>query len=491
MDLMTTLAIGPAMNAQVLAQVPLALPEIIMLSLASVVLLVDLFVSEKTRGATYMLAQATLVTLIAVTLATLVDRSEVAFNGTFVRDAMGDVLKLFVYGITFAVFMYSKAYLKSRDLYRGEYFTLGLFGVLGMMILISAHSFLTIYLGLELLSLCMYAMVALQRDSAVASESAMKYFVLGAIASGMLLYGMSMIYGATGSLDLAAISAAVSAQQQNIILVFGLVFVIIGIAFKLGAVPFHMWLPDVYQGSATAVTIYVGSAPKIAAFAMLMRLLVDGLGDLAAQWQSILIILAVASLAVGNIIAIAQTNIKRMLAYSTISHVGFLMLGVIATSKDGYASAMFYTIVYTMMALGAFGVILLMSRLGFESDQLDDFRGLNQRSPWFAFIMLIFMFSMAGVPPFIGFWAKLAVLKAIIAHGDLVWLAVVAVAFSVIGAFYYLRVIKLMYFDTPQETQSLEGSADLRVMLSINGLVILGLGLKPDILLALCVGVMS
>jgi len=309
--------------------------------------------------------------------------------------------------------------------------------------------------------------------------------VLGAIASGMLLYGMSMIYGATGSLDLSVISSVAMSKQHNIVMVFGLVFVIVGIAFKLGAVPFHMWLPDVYQGSPTAVTIYLGAAPKIAAFAMLMRLLVDGLGALHVQWQDILIILSVASMALGNLIAIVQTNLKRMLAYSTISHVGFLMLGVIAVTKDGYASAMFYTLVYTLMALGAFGMILLMSRLGFESEMLDDFRGLNQRSPWFAFVMLIFMFSMAGVPPFVGFWAKLAVLKAIVAQ-DMVWLAVVAVAFSVIGAFYYLRIIKLMYFDTPQESQGLEGTKDLRLLLSINGLAILLLGFKPDLLLALC-----
>lgn len=490
MDVITAYVPSAALNAHTLSQLSLALPEILLLILASVILVADLFVSDKTRGATYILVQATLLGLALLTIATFSNKTQLAFSGTFIRDAMGDLLKIFVYIITFAVFLYSKSYLKARDLYRGEYYTLGLFGVLGMSILISAHNFLTVYLGLELLSLCMYAMVALQRDSTVASESAMKYFVLGAIASGMLLYGMSMIYGATGSLDLAAISKLVVAKQHNIVLVFGLVFVIVGVAFKLGAVPFHMWLPDVYQGSPTAVTVYLGSAPKIAAFAMLMRLLVDGLGGLHVQWQDILIILAVASMAVGNLIAIAQTNIKRMLAYSTISHVGFLMLGVIAVSKDGYASAMFYTLVYTLMALGAFGMIMLMSRFGFESEMLDDFRGLNQRSPWFAFIMLIFMFSMAGVPPFVGFWAKLAVLKAIVAQ-DMVWLAVVAVAFSVIGAFYYLRIIKLMYFDTPQESQALEGATDLRFVLSLNGLAILLLGLKPDLLLALCNTVLS
>ncbi|MEJ2398840.1 MAG: NADH-quinone oxidoreductase subunit NuoN, partial [Gammaproteobacteria bacterium] len=455
---------GAALNAHIVSQLPLALPEISLLIMASIILVIDLFVSDKNRGTTYILSQVTLIGLAVLTILTFSHQSHIAFSGTFIRDPMADLLKVFVYIITFAVFLYSKNYLKARELYRGEYYTLGLFGVLGMSILISAHNFLTIYLGLELLSLCMYAMVALQRDSAAASESAMKYFVLGAIASGMLLYGMSMVYGATGSLDLGTISGMVSTKQHNIVMIFGLVFLIVGIAFKLGAVPFHMWLPDVYQGSPTAVTVYLGAAPKIAAFAMLMRLLVDGLGGLHLQWQDILIIMSVLSMGIGNIIAIAQSNIKRMLAYSTISHVGFLMLGVIAVNKDGYASAMFYTLVYTVMALGAFGMIMLMSRFGFESEMLDDFRGLNQRSPWFAFIMLIFMFSMAGVPPFIGFWAKLAVIKAVVAQ-DMIWLAVVAVVFSVIGAFYYLRIIKLMYFDTPTDSQSLEGATDLRVLL--------------------------
>ncbi len=477
------------MNEMTVSQLPLALPEMVMLTMVSIILIVDLFLTQKTRGTTYILTQATLIGLIALTIATFAQKPAIAFNGTFVRDGMGDLLKIFIYIITFAVFLYSKNYLKARDIYKGEYFVLGLFGVLGMMILISAHSFLTIYLGLELLSLCMYAMVALHRDSMVASESAMKYFVLGAIASGMLLYGMSMLYGTTGSLDLAVIAQAVVAKKGNIMMIFGLVFIIVGVSFKLGAVPFHMWLPDVYQGSPTAVTIYIGSAPKIAAFAMMMRLLVDGLSGLHVQWQDMLIILAVASMAVGNIVAIAQTNLKRMLAYSTISHVGFIMLGVLSGTKDGYAAAMFYTIVYTLMATGAFGIILLMSRMGFESENLDDFRGLNQRSPWFAFVMLIFMFSMAGVPPFVGFWAKLSVLKAAI-QVDLVWLAITAVVFSIIGAFYYLRVVKLMYFDTPQDTSSLEGPADVRILLSVNGLAVLGLGLYPQAILALCVAVL-
>lgn len=490
MDLIAAYIPGAALNASTIQQLPLALPEIFLLIMASIILVVDLFVSSKSRGTTYILSQATLIGLIALTIMTFAQKPQLAFAGTFLRDGLGDLLKIFVYISTFAVFLYSKSYLRYRDIYQGEYFVLALFGVLGMMVLISAHNFLTIYLGLELLSLCMYAMVALQRDSTVASESAMKYFVLGAIASGMLLYGMSMIYGATGSLDLLMIGKAVAAKQGNIMLVFGLVFLIVGIAFKLGAVPFHMWLPDVYQGSPTAVTIYIGTAPKLAAFAMTLRLLVDGLAHLHVQWQDILIILAVISMAVGNIVAIAQTNIKRMLAYSTISHVGFILLGILSGTTVGYSASLFYTIVYTIMALGAFGIIMIMSRVGYESDQLDDFRGLNQRSPWFAFIMLIFMFSMAGVPPFVGFWAKLAVLKSVVAI-DLVWLAIVAVAFSVIGAFYYLRIIKLMYFDTPQDSQGLEAPADMRVLLSLNGLAVLVLGLKPDLLLTLCAGVLG
>ncbi len=477
------------MNDQTISQLPLALPEIVMLCMASIVLIVDLFLNDKTRGGTYILSQFTLLALVVITVMSFTQQKSIAFHGTFVRDGMGDLLKIFVYIVTFTVFLYSKSYLKARDMFKGEYYVLGLFAVLGMMVMISAQSFLTIYLGLELLSLCMYALVALQRDSIIASESAMKYFVLGAIASGMLLYGMSMIYGATGSLELATINAEVMKNTDNIVLIFGLVFVLVGVAFKLGAVPFHMWLPDVYQGSPTAVAIFIGSAPKIAAFAMTMRLLVDGLHGLHVQWQDMLIIMAVASLAIGNIVAIAQTNIKRMLAYSTISHVGFIMLGIMTAEKGGYTASMFYTIVYTLMALGAFGMIMYMSRMGFESDKLDDFRGLNQRSPWFAFIMLIFMFSMAGVPPFVGFWAKLSILKAVVAV-DMTWLAVTAVVFSIIGAFYYLRIIKLMYFDTPQETSAIEGASDLRVMLSLNGIAILGLGLYPELIMGLVISVM-
>jgi len=359
-----------------------------------------------------------------------------------------------------------------------------------MMILISAHNLLTIYLGLELLSLSLYALVAMHRDSARASEAAMKYFVLGAIASGMLLYGMSMIYGITGSLDLAVISQQAAGVQDQLVLVFGIVFLIIGVAFKLGAVPFHMWVPDVYEGAPTAVTLFLGSAPKLAAFAMLMRLLIDGLGSVIVQWQDILILLTLMSLAVGNIVAIAQVNIKRMLAYSTISHIGFLMLGVMTGTQAGVSASMFYTITYTLMSLGSFGMIILLSRKGFEAEKLDDFKGLNERSPWSAFLMMILMFSMAGVPPFLGFWAKMSVLREVVAV-DMVWLAAASVVFSIIGAYYYLRVIKIMYFDKSETTEAIRCSVDMRVMISLNAIFVLMIGLFPDALLSLCLKVVS
>jgi NADH-quinone oxidoreductase subunit N len=413
----------------------------------------------------------------------------ISFNDMFVLDPMSSILKSFILGITIVVFVYSRDYLKDRNIFKGEYYVLGVFAVLGMMLMVSSNSLLMLYLGLELLSLCLYAMVAFNRDNGDASEAAMKYFVLGAIASGMLLYGMSILYGLSGSLIISDIATEVgNAGDTRIGMVFALVFILVALAFKLGAVPFHMWVPDVYQGSPTAVTVFIGTAPKLAGFAMIMRLLVEGMGDLQTDWQDMLIILAVLSMATGNVIAIAQSNIKRMLAYSTISHVGFILLGILAGTVEGYSSAMFYTIAYAMMSLGGFGIIMLMARAGFEADQLDDFRGLNQRSPWFAFMMLILMFSMAGVPPTLGFWAKLSVLKAIV-HIDLVWLAVVAVFFSIIGVFYYLRIIKLMYFDEVVEDQPLVCGRDMQITLSTNALLILVLGLYPTGLMSLCMGV--
>lgn len=473
------------MTATLLNNLHLAIPEIFILSMACIILVVDLFLTEKNRHITYLLSQITLVIAFFLSLNLFSGETFYILSDTFVSDPMSTVLKMGVYIATFVTFLYSKDYLKERNIFCGEYFVLGLFGVLGMMIMISASNFLTLYLGLELLSLCLYAMVALQRDSSIASESAMKYFVLGAIASGMLLYGMSMLYGATGSLDLQVISQQLSSVTDKTLLAFGLVFIIVGVAFKLGAVPFHMWVPDVYQGAPSAVTLYIASAPKIAAFAMLMRLLVGGLLELHAQWQGILIILAVSSMAIGNIVAIAQTNIKRMLAYSAISHVGFLMLGVLSGTQEGFAASMFYVITYVLMSLASFGMIIIMSRKGFEADKLDDYKGLNQRNPWFAFMMMFIMFSMAGVPPFVGFWAKLSVLKAVVS-ADLLWLAAVAVLFSIIGAFYYLRIIKIMYFDKAEENQPIECATDLRWVFSINAGLILIIGLMPDSLLALC-----
>lgn len=462
-----------------------ALPEVFLLGMICTILVIDLFLSDRNRIITYLLAQLSLLGTLFLTLNSMGTETVLTFSDTFVRDPMSDVLKVAIYIATFITFLYAKDYLRDRGIFKGEFYVLGLFGALGMMILVSAHNLLTLYLGLELLSLSLYAMVAMQRDSILASESAMKYFVLGAIASGMLLYGMSIIYGLTGTLDLGEIATQITSQGPGVLLSFGLVFMIVGIAFKLGAVPFHMWVPDVYQGAPTAVTLYIGSAPKIAAFAMLMRLLVDGLMGLHAQWEGILIILAVLSMGIGNLLAIAQGNIKRMLAYSTISHVGFLILGALTGTQSGFASSMFYTLAYVLMSLGAFGIVMLLSRKGFEAENLDDYKGLNSRSPWYAFMMLIIMFSMAGVPPFLGFWAKLVVLQEVIA-ADMTWLAIVGVVFSVIGAFYYLRIIKLMYFDQAEDTAPLASSLDTRLMLSLNSLAILGLGLFPGGLLAVC-----
>ncbi len=467
-------------------------PELFLLTMACVVLIVDAFLPEAYRAVTYQLALMTLVITGGLTVALYPAEPQVVFHGAAVVDGMGSVLKAFIAGIAFFAFTYSKDYLRERNVFKGEYYVLGLFAVLGMMIMVSAHSLLTIYLGLELLSLCLYAMVAMHRDSADASEAAMKYFVLGALASGMLLYGISMIYGGTGTVDLGEIAAVVASGDivDDTVLVFGLVFLVVGLAFKLGAVPFHMWLPDVYHGAPTAVTLFIGSAPKMAAFAMVMRVLVDGLEGLQADWQAMLVILSILSMAVGNVIAIAQTNLKRMFAYSTIAHVGFLILGVLSGTEAGYAASMFYAIVYAIMSLGGFGMIVLLSRGGFEADRLEDFKGLNERSPWFAFIMMVFLFSMAGVPPFVGFWAKWSVLREVVA-ADMVWLAVVAVVFSIIGAFYYLRVVKLMYFDKPEDASPITAGGDLQAAVSINGLAVLGLGLFPGALLTLCVAALA
>jgi NADH-quinone oxidoreductase subunit N len=463
-----------------------AAPEIFLLALTSFLLIADLFVPERSRFLTYALAQAGLLGCAVITLLSFHSEPVYTFNGMFVDDVLAQISKIFVYASVSLMLAYSRQYLMLRGMFRGEFFALTLFSTLGMMVMISAHNFVSLYLGLELQALCLYALVALQRDSPVATEAAMKYFVLGALASGLLLYGMSMLYGATGSLDVGEVAAAIqSGASGRTVLVFGLVFLVSGLAFKLGVVPFHMWVPDVYQGAPTAMALFIASAPKLAAFVFFMRLLVSGLQPLVADWQGMLIILAVLSIAIGNITAIAQTNLKRMLAYSAIAHMGFLLLGIIAGGSNGYSSALFYVIAYVLMTLGAFGMIMLLSREGFEADQLDDFKGLNQRSPWYAAVMLILMISMAGLPVSIGFFAKLAVFQAILERG-LVWLVVVALLLSLIGAFYYLRLIKLMYMDAPLDAAPLQPSFDVRVLISANGLAVLLFGIVPQPLMAIC-----
>lgn len=462
------------------------LPEIAVAATACLVLLVDLYAVEKGRLLAHGLTLLGLVLAIGLTGLSGGGEPIVALGGNVVRDAMSDLLKGAVLSVSILGFIYAQPWLADRKLLAGEFYALGLFAVLGMLAMISAGSFLTLYLGLELLSLCLYALVAFDRDSSPGSEAAMKYFVLGALGSGMLLYGISMIYGATGSIELAAVARAVAEHGiSDKVLVFGIAFLVIGIGFKFGAVPFHMWVPDIYQGAPTPVTLMIGSAPKIAAFALAVRLLVDSMAGLHADWQGMLVILAVLSMGLGNLLAIAQTNIKRMLAYSTISHVGFLFLGLLAGSAQGYASAMFYAIVYAVMAAGAFGILTILSREGFDAENLEDLKGLNDRDSWCAAMMALLMFSMAGVPPAVGFMAKLLVLESIVRIG-MVWLAVLAVVFSIIGAFYYLRVVKLIYFDKPVDRAPIVTSNTVRVTMTVNGLAVLYLGIFPAALLGLC-----
>lgn len=470
-----------------LAELVPLLPEIFVLCMLCTILIVDLFLPDDLRFISYGLTLFTLAGAAILTASEFHTTRVYALSNLFVGDALSDTLKLALYATVAILLIYTRGYIQLRGLYRGEFFVLLLFAMLGMMVLISGSHFLTLYLGLELLSLSLYALVALQRESTVATEAAMKYFVLGALASGMLLYGMSMLYGVTGTLEIAKVAAALpQLDHMNTVLVFGLVFIVAGLAFKLGAAPFHMWLPDVYQGAPTAITLIVGSAPELAAFAFLMRMLSEGLGPLLAHWQPMLALMAVLSIAIGNITAIAQTNIKRMLAYSTISHMGFLLLGFLAGNANGYSAAMFYVIVYVLTTLAGFGMIMLLSRAGFEADQISDFKGLNQRSPWAAFLMLLAMISLAGVPPTVGFYAKLSVLQAALQAGYL-WLVVSAVLLSVVGAFYYLRIVKLMYFDEPSDIEPIRAHADMRVVLSVNALAILALGILPQSLMALCV----
>ena len=473
-------------------------PDIVLLAMACVVAMIDLWVTDARRTPTYWL---TLISIAVVGVMHLL-----AFNGgatvyaaqrMVVADPMGHLLGVFAAIAVIVSLVYARPYAGERDMLKGELFTLAMFTLLGIDVMLSANNFLVVYLGLELMSLSLYALVALRRDHADSTEAAMKYFVLGALASGFLLYGLSMMYGATGSLEISEVFKAIGTGQINkSVLVFGIVFVVAGLGFKLGAVPFHMWVPDVYQGAPTAITLLIGGAPKLAAFAVTIRLLVEGMSGLGGEWQQMLIVLSVGSMLLGNIVAIAQSNLKRMLAYSSIAQMGFMLLGLTPTvvnvntlsAANGYSSSMFYITTYVLTTLGTFGMVMLLSRQGFESEQIDDLKGLAKRSPWFAGMMAILMFSLAGLPPTVGFYAKVAVLQAVVSTNvaGYIWLAVAAVVLSLIGAYYYLRVIKVMYFDEPTDTRPIVSTGDVRAVLSINAVAVLVLGLLPGGLMTLC-----
>ncbi len=469
-----------------------AAPEIVLLGLICVVMIADLSVEDDNRIVTFWLSMLALLVTAVALYGTAGGGQQIVFHGAYVADPLSHVLKMASIVLVGVAFLYARDYLRANDLHKGEYYLLGLFGLLGMMIMMSANSLLTMYLGLETLALSMYALVAIDRKNVTAAESAMKYFVLGAIASGALLYGISWVYGVTGSLQFDQISMALTADPglNSLPLWFGMAFLIVGIAFKFGAVPFHMWLPDVYQGARTPVTLYLAAAPKLAAFALIFRVLVDGLGGLHETWSAMIMVVAVLSLVVGNFIAIAQTNIKRMLGYSTIAHVGFILLAIYTGTSDGYAAGLFYALTYVITAAGAFGIIIVLSRRGYDAELLSDFKGLNARSPWFALMMLFLMFSMAGVPPFVGFLSKLYVISAVLEIGGM-WLALLMVLASVIGAYYYLRVIWYMYFEEAEDQAVLQANTDTRLVLSLNSLAVLALGIMPGWLLALCVAVLS
>ncbi len=469
-----------------------AAPEISMLGLICVVLIADLFVDDERRIITFWLSIAALVITAATLVLTAPESRTLLFSGSYVSDQLSQVLKLTAVGVVAVGFLYARDYLQQNNLFKGEFYLLGLFGLLGVMIMISANSLLTMYLGLETLSLSLYALVAFDRNNASSAEAAMKFFVLGAIASGALLYGISWIYGTTGSIQFHEIAQAIQARPEinDLPLWFGLAFVIVGIAFKFGAVPFHMWLPDVYEGARSPVTLYIASAPKLAALALALRILVDGLGDLHEVWQGMIMVVAVLSLVIGNVVAIAQSNIKRMLGYSAIGHVGFILLAIFCGTGLGNAAALFYTLTYVLMAVGSFGIVILLSRQGFEAENISDFKGLNARSPWFAFMMLFFMLGLAGVPPWVGFFAKLNVINAILIAGY-PGLAVLMVLAAVVGAFYYIRVVWYMYFEAAEDRAVLQAKVDTRFILSLNGLAVLGIGLMPGWLLSLCISVLG
>lgn len=469
------------------AELKLLSPEILLLTAASIVLLADVYLKQCIKGLTYFLSQLSIIVTFVYCLNTQPETAQTIFANHVVIDSVSQTLKLFMLGLMFVVFLYSRVYIREREIPSGEFHLLALFSTLGMMFLVSANSLLVLYLGLELLTLPLYVLVAIRRDAAVSVEAGMKYFVVGALASGLLLYGISLLFGITQSIELNEIAQFVKQADsgQLALLTFALLFILVGVAFKFGAVPFHMWVPDIYEGAPTNITLLVGSVPKIAAFGMAFRLLHDGLPALSQSWGMILTVLAILSLALGNFAAIAQTNIKRMLAYSTIAHVGFILFGFIVAPEMGYTAALYYTVAYAFMAACAFGVIILLSAKGEERDALNDLKGLSHRSPWLAFIMLMVMFSLAGVPPTLGFYAKFVVLKALVDAGY-IWLAITGVVFAIIGAFYYLRIVWLMYFEKSEIPNAVGGAFDMKAVLSINGLLILGLGILPAPLFVVC-----
>ncbi len=475
-----------------LMQYLVAAPELAMLGLICLVLIADLFINDENRVRTFWLSILSLVAMAGILLWSAPDGREVIFSGSYVSDSFSNILKLAAVIFVGITFLYSRDYLRVNEIHRGEFYTLGLIGLLGMMIMMSANSMLIMYLGLETLALSLYALVAVDRNSVTSAESAMKYFILGAIASGCLLYGISWIYGVTGSLQFDAIAAAVRADAtlNDLPLWFGLAFLIVGIGFKFGAVPFHMWLPDVYQGARTPATLYIATAPKLAALALFIRMLNDGLGGLQDTWAAMIMVIAVLSLLVGNFVAIAQTNLKRMLGYSTIAHVGFILLALFVGTPAGNAAALFYTLTYVVAASAAFGIIILLSRRGYDAENISDFKGLNARSPWFALMMMFVMFSMAGVPPFVGFFAKLNVISPVLDAGY-PGLAVLMVLASVVGAYYYLRVIWYMYFEEAEDKAVLQASSDTKLVLSLNSLAVLGLGIVPGWLMAICIQILG
>lgn len=473
---------------ELLSNIHLALPEMIVLATACIALLGDLFLRKRCSSIAFIIAVIGLISAGVVSALYLNQYPTLIFNGLFISDDMSQLMKLVIYLSVILSFIYAKAYLTEREMPSADFYVLGLLSTVGMMALVSAHSLLTIYLGVELLSLPLYAMTAIRRKDGNASEAAMKYFVIGAIASGMLLYGMSLLYGATGQLDLLAIAKSISMNQSadHNLLTFALVFIMAGVGFKLAAVPFHMWAPDVYAGAPTSVTLFLSAAPKVAAIGMALRLLTIALSGLVVEWQQLILVMALLSTIFGNLLAIAQSNIKRMLAYSTISHMGFALFGILSATTDGYSAALYYVLIYALMSVGAFGLIVLMSRQGVEIEQIEDLNGLNKRNPWLAFMMMIVMFSMAGVPPTVGFFAKLLVLKALV-DIHMVWVAVIGLVFAVIGAFYYLRIIKVMYFESPKISTPIKLPRATTAILSFNCLSLLYFGIFPSVLIAACV----